>query len=251
MSDSETKIGWLTDSHIGKKEVDRGRKWNISPLDDLVGVVQILSNFDLDGVIYTGDLFHEDKSGIGGDDIKSVKHLFKSYLDDFLPIRYLKGNHARGRGKEVWSDFERDQIAEPLTTEPYEIGETAVYGIDHHYVDTGWWNEPPRLQPTTAEHRILCLHQAVRPLRTYGEAIDLETVLQKLSRSMDGIPETVLIGHIHERTEETIEVDGQEVLVLSYGATTRVGNSRDDFPPSAGLVTHSSRSLEFKYLYTG
>jgi len=250
-SDDETKIGWLTDSHIGKSEVKRGkRRWDISPLKDLTAVVQILSSFDLDGVIYTGDLFHEDKNGIRGEDVKSVKYLLESYLDDALPIRYIKGNHARNRGKEIWSDFEREGIVEPLEIEPYELGEAAIYGIDHHQGDNGWWDEPPKLQPTDAEHRILCLHQAVKPVRTHERAIDLKEVLPKLSRFLEGVPEVVLIGHIHEKADTTIEVDGQKVVVLSYGATTRVGDSCDDFPPSAGLIIPDLHSPEIRYLYS-
>jgi DNA repair exonuclease SbcCD nuclease subunit len=234
---SYATIGWLTDSHIGKKTGGYGNySWDISPVDDLRSVTELLGSFDLDTVVYTGDLFHNDKDGISNANQRLVRSLIESNLGDSLPIKYIYGNHARGEGSQVWSDFEQHQIAEPLSTDPIVIGNTAIYGIDFH--KEKWWKRnSPRLQPTNAEYRILCLHQSVEPYRTADSSeIDLRTRLPKLSRVIEGVPEFVVLGHLHEVIDDTLTIDGQEVRVVNHGATTRLGQHRDSFVPSCGLI---------------
>lgn len=234
---SYATIGWFTDSHIGKETGGYGNNsWDISPLDGLRDVTELLGSFDLDTVVYTGDLFHNDKNGISNANQRLVRSLIESNLDNSIPIKYIQGNHARGAGGKVWSDFEQHQIAEPLSTHPIVIKNTAIYGIDFH--KEKWWEQTsPCLQPTNAEYRILCLHQSVEPYRTANSSeIDLRTRLPKLSRLIEGVPEFVLLGHLHEVIDDTLTIDGQEVRVVNVGATTRLGQRRDSFAPSGGLI---------------
>lgn len=234
---SYATIGWLTDSHIGKETGGYGNySWDISPLDGFRDVTELLSSLDLDTVVYTGDLFHNDKHGISNANQRLVRSILESNFGDALPIRYIYGNHERGEGDQVWSDFEQHQVAEPLSTDPFVIENAAIYGIDFH--KERWWKQAsPRLQPTNAEYRILCLHQSVEPYRTTNSSeIDLRTRLPKLSRLIDGVPEFVLLGHLHEVIDDTLTIDGQEVRVVNPGATTRLGKRRDSFAPSGGLI---------------
>jgi DNA repair exonuclease SbcCD nuclease subunit len=234
---SHATIGWLTDSHIGKETGGYGNNsWDISPLDGFQEVTEFLGSLDLDSVVYTGDLFHNDKRGISNANQRRVESILESNFSDFLPIYYIAGNHARNKGRSVWSEFERNQIAEPLSTDPVVVENTAIYGIDYH--EGGWWKQSsPCLQPTNAEYRILCLHQSVEPYRSASSSeLDLRTRLSEVSRLIEGVPEFVLLGHLHEVIDDTFIIDGQEVRVVNPGATTRVGNRQESFAPSAGLV---------------
>jgi predicted phosphodiesterase len=237
---SVTTIGWLTDSHIGKSTGGYGnREWDISPAGDLNNVAKLLSAVDLDIAIHTGDLFHEDRTGVKDRWVESVEAIFRSCLGDALPIKYIKGNHAREQSKDIWSYFEEEGIAEPLTTHPYEIGNVAVYGVDHKD-DGGWLSEASQLRSTAAEYKILCLHQSVE---------DVEEGLGSLSR--EELPDLVLVGHPHKTVNKKVTVDGKNVRILCYGATTRVGSTEDAFPPRAGVVMSGEMFSDIGYISAG
>lgn len=234
---SHATIGWLTDSHIGKETGGYGNNsWDISPLNGFQEVTEFLSSLNLDSVVYTGDLFHNDKRGISNTNQRRVESILESNFSDVLPIYYISGNHARNKGRGVWSELERNQVVEPLSTDPVVVENTAIYGIDFHK-DRWWKQSSPCLQPTNAEYRILCLHQSVEPYRSAGSSeLDLRTRLPKLSRLIQGVPEFVLLGHLHKVIDDTLIIDGQEVRVINPGATARLGKRRDSFAPSAGLI---------------
>jgi DNA repair exonuclease SbcCD nuclease subunit len=246
---SYATIGWLTDSHIGKVTGGYGNNsWDISPLDGFQEVTEFLGSLNLDSVVYTGDLFHNDKAGISNANQRRVESILESNFGDVLPIYYISGNHARGKGGEVWSEFERHQIAEPLSTDPVVIENTAIYGIDFHK-DRWWKQSSPCLQPTNAEYRILCLHQSVEPYRSAGSSeFDLRTRLPKLSRLIEGVPEFVLLGHLHGVIDDTLTIDGQEVRVINPGATTRLGKRQDSFAPSGGLIRPKPDDPEYIHI---
>lgn len=245
-------VGWLTDSHIGKETGGYGSyTWDISPLDGFADVAEVLGSASLDIVVHTGDLFHNDKDGISNANKRLMKTLIESNLGDALPIKYIHGNHAREEGEQVWSYFEKHQIAEPLSTDPFVVENSAIYGIDFH--SESWWEQSsPRLQPTGADYRILCLHQSVEPYRTaeYSE-IDLRTRLPKLSRLIEGVPEFVLLGHMHELINDTLTIEGKEVRVVNSGATTRIGEHRDSFAPTGGLILTKSDNPRYLRLPCG
>jgi predicted phosphodiesterase len=230
----------LTDSHIGKKTGGYGNsKWDIFPVEQLNDAVRLLSTVDLDTVVYTGDLFHEDSSGVDEQNIESVKEIFGSHLPGVLPIRYIKGNHAKEQGKRIWSQLENEGIAEPLTGYPHEINETAIYGVDHYYDDSEWSDTVSDLRSTDSDYKILCLHQSV------------EEIEERLSGlSAEELPDLILLGHPHAVIDRKIEVDDKLIQVLCYGSTTRLGNKREEYPPGAALIISGPMFSQIGYLST-
>jgi len=196
----------------------------------------------LDAVVHTGDLFHNDRHGINSTQLRRVTSLFEQLQDDAIPILYILGNHARKDGEEAWKLLELNTEVVHLSTTPYEIGNAAIYGVDFH--STNWWKQnTPCLRPSNADHKVLCLHQSVSPYRSRATSeFDLRQTLPELSRCIDGLPDTVLLGHLHEMIDGKLNINGQTVSVRNCGATTRLGAKQDSFEPSCALVTteHSS-----------
>lgn len=242
-------IGWLTDSHLGKSTGGYGkRNWQLQPFDDLSGIIDTLSIFNLDAVVHTGDLFHNDKAGISDAQLEQVSTLFDQFRHNDVPVLYILGNHAREEGGTAWARLAESGNISHLSTTPYEIGNTALYGIDFH--KESWWTQhEPKLQPTNAEYTILCLHQSLEPYRSSNSAeICLQKTLPKLSRLLDEPPDIVLLGHLHECIDEKLEVNGKSVTVRNCGATTRLGKKRDSFDPGFGILRMTSKQGNYARL---
>lgn len=244
-----TKIGWLTDSHIGKKEGGYGRStWTINTLDGLNTCIELLMNKEIDSLLYTGDLFHNDRDGISKVGQSMVSELIDQMSLGPIPMKYIKGNHAREEGTRAWESYEKQGIAEPLGTTATRVNDTAVYGIDAHSSD--WWaSSVPALQPSTAATQILCLHQSIEPFTSSSNAeVDIRSVVPQLSRELSGLPDIVLLGHLHQRIDRTFEITGESVRVLNCGATARLGERRRAFPPTAGLLEIGPGTVEYRVL---
>lgn len=248
----------ITDSHVGKQAGGYGASnWKIDPLEDLetvLGFVDSLHRVDtkegqllFEQVLYTGDLFQNDRGGISNDDVVAVRAIFEELPTDVLPVLYICGNHARSEGRQVWNEFESAGLAQSLSTTPYVLGNTAIYGIDYH--SEQWWESAPTLEPSSAPLRVLCLHQSVEPFRKSSTAeFDLRTLLPRLSTAIEGVPEVVIVGHMHEIIDEQISVDGQNVRVINAGSTTNIGATEDEIIPGMSLLypdSGSTKSLRF------
>lgn len=239
-------VGWLTDSHIGKKYGGYGNsQWNLQSTENLRHVVNLFKPFSLDTVVYTGDLFHNDGQGIEYTDVTAVQTILEDLPLTGLPIRYIRGNHAREDGAIRWEQFEKAGIAKPLSTNPYIVKNIAIYGIDYH--SEIWWKKStPALEPTDTDYKILCLHQSVEPFRSSNAAeIDLQTMVPAICRRLDKLPDLILLGHMHEIIDEVLTIEGQQVQVVSCGATTRIGRKKDSFLPGGGLIISTTKSIEY------
>jgi len=231
-------LGWLTDSHIGKTTGGYGKTtWKIQPEEDLANIVSTLDVLDLDAVVHTGDLFHNDRHGISSTQLRRVTSLFEQFQNEGTPILYILGNHAREDGEEAWNSLAVDSEVVHLSTTPYEIGNAAIYGVD--FQPTKWWKQnTPRLRPSDTDYKILCLHQSVSPYRSKAASeIDLRQTLSEMSQFIDGLPDMVLLGHLHEVIEDQLSINGHTVSVRNYGATTKLGAKRDSFEPGCALIT--------------
>lgn len=241
------RLGWLTDSHIGKSTGGYGTTtWSISPLADLETAIENVAESELDALVYTGDLFHNDRHGITETQRTAVTSALAPLQQREIPILYILGNHARVDGPSAWESLPLDPAAIHLSSTPYEVGNAAIYGVDYHPAE--WWDQhTPLLTPTDKEYRVLCLHQSVAPYRSAETAeFNLRHVLRKMSTRLDGLPELVLLGHLHDVIDDELTTFGQTVAVRSYGATTRVGATRDSFAPGGSVLTTEGDTATYR-----
>lgn len=245
-SQAKTTFGWVSDSHIGKRTGGYGQKeWALRPDEDLARVVRPLYDTIPDAVIHTGDVFHEDSSGVTSQDQSVVQETLERFARMNVPVLYIRGNHMRQESSRVLRRFERTGLLSRLRHVPREIGSVAVYGIDYHERD--WCSGSiPRLQPSDTATSILCLHQSLRPYVTHERALSLEEVLQRLSRDLRRPPDAVLVGHMHRLIDDVIEINGQTTRVLSCGATTRIGKSWNAFGPSRGELQFVGGQIHYR-----
>lgn len=244
-SDSpKTTIAWLTDSHLGTKYWEySNRKWKINPLGDLSGVLDLLDKTSIDTIVHTGDFFHRVE--VEKSDLESTQSLFKSFPLSIYPLHYIFGNHDRDDAKHCLKELEKHGLANRLYCTPYQIDDVALYGISHRGTD--WWNESTmRLEPSTASYRVLCLHQAVKPISKSDGSLNPEKILPKLSQKMERPPDVVLLGHTHRVGECTLTIDGHEVRIIAGGATTRAGKRKDTFEPGAGIIRFTPNAIDYK-----
>lgn len=69
-----------------------------------------------------------------------------------------------------------------------------------------------------------------------------------MSRHLDGLPEVVLLGHLHEVIADELTIDGQTVMVRNNGATTRLGAKRDSFAPTSSVFTTKENQDSYQRL---
>ena len=238
-------IGWLTDSHIGKRRGGYGKKrWEIQPEADFLRAIEQIEPFDPDAIVFTGDLFQNDEQGISPEQRRSLSASFERVSNGPTPVYYILGNHAGEDGDAVWASLDLRSPVIHLSEQPQIVGNTALYGVDYH-PDSWWETTVPQLKPTSAAFTVLCLHQSVEPYRSPQVAdFDLRTVLPKLCTNLDRLSNVVLIGHMHESIDDTISIDEQTVAVSNYGATTRIGKQWDSFEPGSAVITTNADEID-------
>lgn len=221
---------YLTDSHLGKTSHSfKGESWPVSPEPGFRAAINCAIEENVTAVVHGGDLFHNDGNGIAEKDVGVCRESLIRLAEDGIPFYFVHGNHESQAGRRIMQRFADDGPAVHLGSRYEVIGDAlAIYGIDHRY---GWSDfvfdfEAPSRELAT----MLCVHQSVAPFTASSKP---DCSLSEL-RETSNIPlDLIVTGHTHTRSERLLG----ECRGLSGGATTRVGESKNDLRPSGELVS--------------
>jgi hypothetical protein len=235
----QAQILYLTDTHLGKTTHSyKGKSWAVSPEQGFRTAINRAISKNVDAVIHGGDLFHNPGDGITEKEISVCRECLTSLAEAGIPFYFIYGNHERQAGRRVMERFVDESLAVHLGPR-YEMIENALalYGIDHR---SEWSDFVLDLEsPPEEAETMLCVHQSIAP---FTESKDPDCSLEGL-RAAANIPmDLIVTGHVHNRSE----CDLGEFRGLSGGATTRVGETRDDLHPSVELISTEEGQIEFQ-----
>ncbi len=230
-----TTIFHISDTHLGRRQYgsdERRRDFSRA----FARVADEAIDREVDAVIHTGDLFDDRSPPVRTvlDCIDTVDELAASGI----PFYGIVGDNDRKRDEE-WLDVvvEQSDHAARLGTDPYIVGDVALYGIDA--IRRKQWDDETFALTPPADHRraILCMHQGLAPLAPPDRRDHhVEDVLKRTPFELDGLA----LGHIHEYDTATV----QDTNVWYAGSTERYKRSMADKPRTVALVEVSDGAID-------
>jgi hypothetical protein len=239
----QVDVLYLTDSHLGKTTHSYKRQsWSVSPEDGFRTAIEHAISANVDAVIHGGDLFHNPGSGIDKEDIDFCRENLTRLAENEIPIYFIYGNHERQAGQRVMEEFVDNSLAVHLGPHYEVIGETlALYGIDYR---PEWADYVLDLERAPDGMKtMLCVHQSVAPFTERGNP---DCSLRDLGDATNFPLDIIATGHVHTRSE----LDLGDYKGFAGGATTRVGETRNDLRPSVELISidNGQTTLDQQYL---
>ncbi|MCG7852621.1 MAG: exonuclease SbcCD subunit D [Methanosarcinaceae archaeon] len=230
--ENEIKLIHTADSHIGYRQYhSEVRRQDF--LDAFSVVVSDAIDMQVDAVIHAGDLFDSRNPTL--DDILDTMAILSRLKTAGIPFLAIVGNHESKQYTQWLDLYEKMGVATRLVTEPYRIGEVAVYGIDSvpkskiPLFDYSVFNG----KGTDAHYNILVMHQLMNPF-SFGEW-DCEEVIHSLPFEVNAI----LLGDYHKY--EKTKVD--ETWVTYPGSTERNSTAEREVR-SYNVVTIDSTGID-------
>lgn len=238
-SGNSSDILFLTDSHLGKTTHSYGGlSWSVNPEEGLRAAIEYAIQKDVDAVVHGGDLFHNPGSGIEEEDIAVCRRILTELAEHGIPFYFIYGNHERQAGRRIMERFSDDGLVVHLGSRYEVIGDAvAFYGVDHQSDWTDFVLDLERAPEDLAT--VLCLHQSIAPFTASGSP---DCSLNRLLDSSNIPLDLVITGHTHSRSEHHYG----ESRGLSGGATTRVGETKDDLLPSIELISVQGKKFSSK-----
>lgn len=200
-------------------------------------VIDDAIDLDVDGVVHSGDMFHDSNPRIGPL-LHAIRQLRRLQAAD-IPFLTVAGNHDSTRDEQWVSVFTEVADAIHLDYEPIVLGDVAVYGQD--YVSPSRRDQLEYdFEQHDAEHAVLVAHGAFEPLVPHAEW-SLPSVLSSSSIGFD----VALLGDDHTpayedvggtfatypgSTERTATDQQAErgYTIVQFGADSRTGDERED-----------------------
>ena len=208
-----TRVIHTGDTHIGYRQYHSPERRQ----DFLTAFEQVVDDAvseDVDAVVHAGDLFHDRRPDL--QDLLGTLSALRTLSDAGIPFLAVVGNHESTRGGQWLDLFENLGLAVRLGADPYVLGDTAFYGLDH--VPESRRSELEyQFTPHDADHAALVSHGLFTPFAHANW--ETETVLAESNVDFDA----VLLGDNHVADEA--QVDG--TWVTYCGSTERASASEE------------------------
>lgn len=234
-----TELLYMTDSHLGKAKHGYGTsKWRIDPEAGFESAIDLAVERGVDAVLHGGDIFHNDADGIGQEEREAFEKGVKRLVEADIPFYFIYGNHEQDDGRAVLKPYCRSDGVTHLDAEPTQFDErVTLYGWDH---DEAWSRTETAPNHSDETVPVVLLHQSVTPFSgTSSPDAELTRLAADLPRQA-----ALLVGHSHVWSKE--ELSGR--LLLSGGATARLGGTENALAPSAELLTVSDHGVSSERL---
>jgi len=235
---SQTSLLHISDSHLGASLSKTGGYSSESRcLTGFRRAIDIAIEREVDAVLNTGDLFHNDRHGIPCTVKEAAQEQITRLAERDIPFCSIDGDHERDAGREVFRGFERDGLVTQLNETPQLVGQgLALYGRDFTPA-TGWesttWSPTPA---STNRFGIAAIHQSIKPISNSEWP---ECTVADILASVGPHVHAIAAGHLH-RTG----IDWNEELPFILGGTTEPKRARQaSSKPIVGLFTQDGNSL--------
>lgn len=228
----DIRIVHTGDTHLGYRQyhsdVRRQDFFNAfsSVVDDAISM-------GVDAVVHAGDLFDSRNPTL--DDILDAMGLFSRLKSAGIPLLAIVGNHESKQSTQWLDLYSSLGLVIRLGTEPYRLGELALYGIDSvpktkiPLFDYSIFED----KATDAKYNVLVMHQLVKPF-SFGDW-DIKEVIESIPFDVHA----VLLGDNHKQEITTVN----EAWVTYCGSTERNSSSERE-PRSYNIVTIGETGIE-------
>lgn len=236
--DREIKILHTADSHIGYRQYHSDvRRQDF--LDAFSSVIDDAIEMKMDAVVHAGDLFDSRNPTL--EDILDTMNILARLRGAEIPFLAIVGNHESKQHTQWLDLFQNMGIAIRLGTDPYDVGQVAVYGIDsvakskiplfdYSIFDGSGDGEQSKHE---CKYNLLVMHQLMNPF-AFGEW-DSEEVIQSLPFEVHAL----LLGdyHKHEKTKVG------NTWVTYCGSTER-NSAAEREPRSYNIITINDTGID-------
>jgi exonuclease SbcD len=237
-----TRVIHTGDTHIGYQQYHSPERRQ-DFLDAFEQVVEDAIATDVDAVVHAGDLFHDRRPDL--QDLLGTLSALRTLSDAGIPFLAVVGNHESTRGGQWLDLFENLGLAVRLGSEPYVLGNTAFYGLDHVPESR---REDLEYQFAThdADFAALVSHGLFTPFAHANW--ETETVLSESNVDFDA----VLLGDNHKADEAQVE----GAWVTYCGSTERASASEEpgrgynvvEFGPDVDIRRRSLETRPFAFV---
>jgi len=238
---SQTSLLHISDSHLGASLSKTGGYSSESRcLTGFRRAIDIAIEREVDAVLNTGDLFHNDRHGIPRTVKEAAQEQLTRLAERDIPFYSIDGDHERDAGREVFREFERDGLVTQLNETPQLVGQgLALYGRDFTPT-TGWESTTWSPTPTSTDRfGIAAIHQSIEPISNSEWP---ECTVADVLASVGSHVHAIAAGHLH-RTG----IDWNEELPFILGGTTEPQRARQvSIKPVIGLFTQDGTSLRYQ-----
>ena len=235
---SQTSLLHISDSHLGASLSKTGEYPSESRcLTGFRRAIDIAIEREVDAVLNSGDLFHNDRHGIPHPVKEAAQEQLTRLAERDIPFYSIDGDHEREAGREVFREFERDGLVTQLNETPQLVGQgLALYGRDFAPA-AGWestdWSPT---SPSTDRFGIAAIHQSIKPISNSEWP---ECTVGDVIATLGPHVHAIAAGHLH-RTG----IDWNEGLPFVLGGTTEPKRARQaSIKPVVGLFTQDGNSL--------
>jgi hypothetical protein len=242
--ESTTHLLHLSDSHLGASRTPDSNYTRRNPcLKGFRRAIDVAIDQGVDGVLNTGDLFHNDRHGIPEDVKEAARTQLQRLEQRAISFYSIEGNHERKKGRAVLESFEREGIVTRLDEEPQLVGDgIALYGRDYvrseKWTGAGW---SPSSRPAN-RYGVLAVHQSIAPISNSDRP---ECTVKDIATVAKPDVQAIALGHLHKTG-----VNRQQELPFILGGTTdpdRAGRNSND--PMVGLfIQPEGGSLRYQRL---
>lgn len=238
---SSTTLLHISDSHLGASLSETGDYDSNSRCHKgFRRAIDFAVDREVDAVLNTGDLFHNDRRGIPIKVKESARDQLKRLAKHDIPFYSIDGDHERETGREVLRTFEQDELVIQLSESPHMVGSgLALYGRDFTPAK-GWestaWSPTP---PPTDRFGIAAIHQSIRPISNSDWP---DCTVADIVTTVGSHVHAIAAGHLH-RTG----IDWNDGLPFILGGTTEPQRARQaSIKPVVGLFTQDGNSLRYQ-----
>ncbi len=212
-------VAQVTDLHMGRHDAASDARWlaRLSAFLDRMRPVP-------DVVLATGDLTDHSRAG-------QFERLTKGLAALQRPIRYLMGNHDKGRGPRWGEEYER--FMGPVF-QAFDLGGvhfTLTYAADVGTPLDAWTHRDLQLAREVGRPTVLVQHHYPR-----------RSSIRRLIK--EGAPLAVVTGHWHGNQVLTFGGEGGPAIV---NTSTSLMGGWDFSPPGVMLLRHDGRHFETEY----
>ena len=228
----EIRIVHTGDTHLGYRQYHSDvRRQDF--LNAFSTVVDDAISMGVDAIVHAGDLFDSRNPTL--DDILDAMGLFSRLKSAGIPLLAIVGNHESKQSTQWLDLYSSLGLVTRLGTEPYRLGEVALYGID----------SVPRTKiplfdysvfegkATDARYNLLVMHQLVKPF-AFGDW-DIKDVIESIPFDVHA----VLLGDNHKNEVTTVS----DAWVTYCGSTERNSTSERE-PRAYNIVTIGESGIE-------
>lgn len=236
----ETSVLHVSDSHLGASLTNVSEySTDNGCLGGFKQAITVGVERDVDGILHTGDLFHNDRNGIPEPVVEATRQELRRLRNADIPFYIIEGNHERKEGRSVLTTLKKQALVIPLSETPQRVGDgIQLYG--RNYATKKEWQRGSWTpgQFDTDRIGILAVHQSIAPVSSsdYPEC----SIAEVVSMAKPHI-QVVAAGHLH-----SYQIHWEDGIPFVFSDATEPTRADGRVGPGVGCFHQRGDSLQYQ-----